>query len=203
MPFNKADCLNIASNHGRINTGEKTVRSYPIQDAKKLYVLLTPRGSFARGPWADAWTRSVDEAYILVGETDAKRAAKHLNERLGKDAVTPSCIADHMIRAWGFNVRSGGIECIEKYFDPTVLIETEPPAEVDHRYSQSLGKAYKDPKLAWEHLRSHRMAEIKWHRAEMEALQKDLDLCNSELGIKDSKNVVAIQRNADEQRETE
>lgn len=171
-------------------------RSYTIKDAKNIFLLVTPRGSFARSPWGDTWTRTIDGAHAVVSLAEAERAAKQINTRLGKKEVQPSPIFEHMKLCWGFDYFSSPTECVQKYFPrETEVISELPNTNPDAmRYHYPQDKAFSDPKIAWEHLKAKRLSDLPYAQQSLKEITDDLAACDKNLNpnVVTPENVVDI-----------
>jgi hypothetical protein len=157
-------------------------RSYTVKDAKKMFVLVTPRGSFAKSAWGDSWTRNVDDAYILVGEEQAASAAKIINDRLKRKEVTPDPVYKYMKLAWGFSMEKGERVCVEKYFPLIVdVIVGEPFSPEQQKYFYPQNRAYSDAKTAWKHLKNKRISDLEYALQSLKEVNDDLAACEKNL----------------------
>lgn len=178
--------------------------SYSRETAKKTFIFVTARGSFARNIWGESWTRNVAEAKTAYSEDEAKRVVKQINTRLGKTEVKAEPVYRYMKLCWGFSFDKDLVaQCVQRYFpkDTEVISEMPHPDPEAQKYTWPRDKAFCDPMIAWEHLRARRIYDLEFAQRSLDEINSDLRACAAALSPTSDEylqNVVDLKRGDDE-----
>lgn len=169
--------------------------SFPKSESDWVYVLVSPRASFARNEWGESYTNNIDDAQLVFGLEDAKEIENKINSRTGKLAVQAELAHIYMKTAWGFWLTEDSIICIQKYFPRHVQVLATIPLD-NFRYSGFgvIKSAFDNPRLAWEALRSYQTENLEYHQQRISEIQAHLKACDEALGNEAAENVIPIKQ---------